>query len=106
MGRMFRETHPQCARELGPPLDVHSLVLIIVCFLTNALYLGDRDRWLFCPLAVVLGAWAAVFWALHSDWVSRLCRTANRPYLGSDVSIALLFPVENILGMPVLTCRQ
>jgi len=108
MGRMFRETHHANVLENWGLLWMwHSLVLIIVCFLTNALYLaGDRDRWHYFVLwTVVLGAWAAVFWALRQRLgaVTFVERQIAHIWAASMISIAMLFPVENILGMPVLT---
>lgn len=108
VGRMFRETHHANVLENWGLLWMwHSLVLIVVCFLTNSMYLaGDRNRLHYFVLwTAVLGAWAAVFWALRQriGAVTFVERQIAHIWAASMVSIAMLFPVERILELPVLT---
>ena len=108
VGRLFRETHHANVLENWGLLWMwHSLALIIVCSLTNTMYLlGDRDRvHYFLLWTAVLGAWAAVFWALRRRMgsVTFVERQIAHIWAASMVSIAMLFPVEYILGLKVLT---
>jgi serine/threonine-protein kinase len=84
----------------------HSLVLFLVCLLTNTLYwMHDYNRWHYFVLWTAgLGTWAAVFWALRRRMgpVTFIERQIAHVWAGSMISIALLFPIEAILGLPVL----
>ncbi|MDG2384288.1 MAG: serine/threonine-protein kinase [Pirellulaceae bacterium] len=108
VGRLFRETHHANVLENWGLLWIwHSLVLIVVCFLTNTMYLmGDRDRIHYFVLwSAVLGAWAGVFWALRRRMgsVTFVERQIAHIWAASMISTAMLFPVEYILRLPVLT---
>jgi serine/threonine-protein kinase len=103
----MRETHHAAVLENWGLLWMwHSLVLFLVCCLTNALeLLGDTDRWHYFLLWTAgLGTWAAVFWALRRRMgpVTFVERQIAHIWAGSMISIALLFPLEAWLNLPVL----
>lgn len=104
----MRETHHAVVLENWGLLWMwHSLVLFLVCFLTNALYwLGDHNRWHYFLLWTAgLGTWAAVFWALRRRMgpVTFIERQIAHIWAGSMISVALLFPLEAWLDLGVLT---
>jgi serine/threonine-protein kinase len=104
----LRETHHAAVLENWGLLWMwHSLALLVACFLTNGLYwLGDQNRWHYFILWTAgLGTWAAVFWALRRRMgpVTFVERQIAHLWAGSMISIALLFPLEAWLGLPVLT---
>ncbi len=106
--RVFRETHHAPVLENWGLLWMwHSLVLLIACVLTNVLHLLDYDdRWYYIVLWTAgLGAWAAVFWALRRRVgpVTFVERQIAHVWGASMIAIALLFFIEILLGMPVLT---
>lgn len=108
VSRLFRETHHAAILENWGVLWMwHSLVLLVVCLWTNALYLaGDRNRvHYFLYWTAGLGAWAAVFWAFRRRMgpVTFVERQIAHIWAASMASIALLFPVEYLLNLPVLT---
>jgi serine/threonine-protein kinase len=108
IARMFRETHHAAVLENWGLLWMwHSLALLVICFLTNAMYLeGDRSRiHYFLLWTAGLGAWAAVFWALRRRMgpVTFVERQIAHLWAASMVSIGMLFPVEYQLHLPVLT---
>lgn len=108
VARVFRETHHATVLENWGLLWMwHSLVLFVTCALTNALFaLGDRTRLHYFLLWTAgLGAWAAVFWALRRRMgpVTFVERQIAHVWASSMISIGLLFPVESLLGMEVLT---
>ena len=111
---LMRETHnAQVLENWGLLWMWHSLALLIVCFATNFLY-WYRDRvWFhehirihfFLLWTAGLGTWAAVFWALRRRMgpVTFVERQIAHLWAASMVGIALLFPLEYWLGLPVLT---
>lgn len=106
--RLFRETHHAAVLENWGLLWMwHSLALLIVCFLTDTMYLvGVRSRIAYFLLwTAVLGAWAAVFWAIRRSMgpVTFVERQIAHVWAASMVSIAMLFPVEYQMNLPVLT---
>jgi len=108
VSRWFRETHHAAVLENWGLLWMwHSLALIVVCFLTNALELaGVQNRlYYFGFWTAGLGTWAAVFWALRRRMgpVTFVERQIAHVWAASMISIAALFPVEYLLGLPVLT---
>ena len=108
IGRAFRETHNAAVLENWGSLWMwHSAVLFFVCLLTNGLYLaGDRNRvHYFLFWTAGLGTWASVFWALRRRLgpVTFVERQIAHVWAGSMVSIALLFPLEYLMGFDVLT---
>jgi serine/threonine-protein kinase len=108
LSRMFRETHHAPVLENWGLLWMwHSLVLLIACALTNALYrFGFRERWYYIALWTLgLGLWAGVFWWLRRRMgpVTFVERQVAHVWAASMVAIGLLFFVEMALGLPILT---
>ncbi len=69
--RLFRETHHANILENWGVLWMwHSLALLVICFLTNAMHwAGDETRvHYFLLWTAGLGAWAAVFWCCGDAW--------------------------------------
>jgi eukaryotic-like serine/threonine-protein kinase len=104
----MRETHHAAVLENWGLLWMwHSLALLVACFATNTLdLLGDDNRWHYFLLWTAgLGAWAAVFWALRRRMgpVTFVERQIAHLWAGSMICIALLFPLEAWLKLPVLT---
>lgn len=103
----MRETHHAAVLENWGLLWMwHSLVLFLVCCLTNVLELyGVDNRWYYFLLWTAgLGTWAAVFWALRRRMgpVTFVERQIAHVWAGSMISIALLFPLEYWLGLKPL----
>ena len=68
ISRALRETHHAGVLENWGLLWMwHSLVLIVLCFATNAMYLaGVQSRLMYAGVWVIgLGIWAAFFWNLR-----------------------------------------
>jgi serine/threonine-protein kinase len=108
VARAFRETHHATVLENWGLLWMwHSLALFITCFLTNLLqWLGSTSPFPYLALWTAgVGTWAMIFWGLRrrSGPVTFVERQIAHVWAASMVSIALLFVVEMILGMPVLT---
>ncbi|TVS15914.1 MAG: serine/threonine protein kinase [Planctomycetaceae bacterium] len=106
--QVFRDTHHAPVLENWGVLWMwHSLVLLIACVLTNALHLlGYDDRWVYIMLWTAgLGTWAGVFWALRRRVgpVTFVERQIAHVWGSSMVAIGLLFFIEMLLGIPVLT---
>jgi serine/threonine-protein kinase len=78
----------------------------VACFATNLLDLwGDENRLHYFLLWTAgLGAWAAVFWFLRRRMgpVTFVERQIAHLWAGSMLAIALLFPLEAWLDLPVL----
>jgi serine/threonine protein kinase len=108
VARLLRETHhATILQNWGLLWMWHSLVLLVVCLLTNGLQLsGVENRWSYFLLWTVgLGTWALVFWALRQRMgpVTFIERQIAHIWAASMASIAILFPVENLMDFPVLT---
>jgi eukaryotic-like serine/threonine-protein kinase len=106
--RLLRETHHATVLENWGVLWMwHSLVLLLMCWLTNALYLWDvRSRWPYFLLwTAVGGIWAAIFWALRRRMgpVTFVERQVAHVWAASMAGISLMFPLEYLLGEDVLT---
>lgn len=109
----LRETHHAPVLENWGLLWMwHSLVLLSVCVLTNALYwFGfQEDGWqtrlgYFALWTAGFGTWAAVFWALRRRMgpVTFVERQIAHLWAGSMICIGALFPLEAWLHLPVLT---
>ncbi len=107
VSRLFRDTHNAVILQNWGLLWMwHSLALLVVCLLTNALdLLGDRNPWHYFFLWTAgLGTWAAVFWWLRQRLgpVTFVERQIAHIWAASMICIGLLFPVEFILGLHVL----
>ena len=108
ISRWFRETHHATVLENWGLLWMwHSLVLLVVCMLTTALYwLEDQNRWHYFVLwSAALWAWAAVFWMLRRRMgpVTFVERQIAHVWAASLIAIVLLYYVEYLLEQPVLT---
>jgi serine/threonine-protein kinase len=110
----LRETHHAVVLENWGLLWMwHSLALLVVCSLTNGIYLANKywgtepqSRWPYFLLWTAgLGAWAAVFWALRRRMgpVTFVERQIAHLWGSSMIGIAMLFPLEWKLGLTVLT---
>jgi len=107
IARVFRETHHAVVLENWGTLWIwHSLVLLIAGVLTWQLsYHGVANRWLYVAVWTVgLGTWAVVFWMLRRRMgpVTFVERQIAHVWGASLVAIAAMFPIEWLLGMPVL----
>jgi len=85
----------------------HSLALVITCGLTNLMqWRGVDSRWPYVALwGAGFGTWAVIFWTLRrrSGPVTFVERQIAHIWAGSIVASVLLFPVEHLLGLPVLS---
>jgi len=113
VARWLRETHHATILENWGLLWMwHSLALFVACSLTNILYWVNLEYplpyervWFFALWTAGLGAWAAVFWALRRRMgpVLFVERQIAHIWASSMISIAMLFPLEAWLDLPVLT---
>jgi serine/threonine-protein kinase len=106
--RLFRETHHAVVLENWGLLWMwHSLALLVICLVTNAFqYRGIRSPGPYVMLWTVgLGTWAAIFWALRrrAGPVTFVERQIAHVWASSMIGIALLFVLEMLMGLPVLT---
>ena len=103
----LRETHHASVLEnWGLIWMWHSLVLFVACLATNMLFwFQDENRLHYFLLWTAgLGTWAAVFWALRRRMgpVTFVERQLAHVWAGSMACVALLFPLEYWLDLPVL----
>ena len=108
VSRMLRETHHAGVLENWGLLWMwHSLVLLVLCLLTNWFHLrGWSSPKPYLGLwSLGLGAWAGIFWALRrrSGPITFVERQIAHVWAGSVICSTLLFFVEILLGLPVLT---
>jgi serine/threonine-protein kinase len=108
LGRLFRETHQASVLENWGLLWMwHSLVLIVLCSITNWMHLEDVNT--AGPYLLLwtlgLGTWAAIFWTLRrrSGPVTFVERQIAHVWAASTVGSIGLFLVEMALGQPVLS---
>ncbi len=104
----FRETHHARILERWGLLWMwHGVVLLLACLATNLLlWMGDLHRWhYFLMWSCGFGTWAGVFWSLRRRQgpVTFVERQIAHAWAASLAATMLLFPVEAILGLPVLT---
>jgi serine/threonine-protein kinase len=107
MTRLFRESHHAAILQNWGLLWMwHSLVLLILCFVTNAFQLnGVSSRWPYVSLWVIgLGLWAGIFWNLRhrAGPITAVERQIAHVWAGSMVASTMLFAVESIMKRPVL----
>jgi len=107
IGNVFRETHHAVVLENWGVLWMwHSLVLLVACIATEAMFwLGDTNPthyWL--TWTVGLGAWAVVFWGLRRRMgpVTFVERQTAHVWAAAMCCVAFLFPLEMSLGLGVL----
>jgi serine/threonine-protein kinase len=83
------------------------MVLLVAGLLTWQLSRhGVSQRWAYAAVWTLgLGTWAAVFWKLRQRMgpVTFIERQVAHVWGASMVAIAMLFPMEWLLGLPVLT---
>jgi len=108
LGRMLGETHHAAVLENWGLLWMwHSLVLIVLCSITNVIAL-NQVKSVFPYLGiwgVGLGTWASIFWALRrrAGPVTFIERQIAHVWLASTLGSISLFGVELLLGLEVLT---
>lgn len=113
LARVFRETHHATVLENWGVLWMwHAAVLLVLCLVTNWFHL-ERTRWPAMagpwPYLVLWGGglaiWAPIFWALRhrAGPVTAVERQIAHAWGGSIVAVVLLFCVEALLSLPVLT---
>ena len=108
LSRAFRETHhAQVLENWGLLWMWHAVALLGLCLVTNALQLWDvKSRWPYLLLWTAgLGVWALIFWTLRrrAGPVTFVERQIAHAWAGSMVCSTLLYLVEALLGLPVLT---
>jgi serine/threonine-protein kinase len=108
LARFFSETHQATVLESwGLLWMLHSVALLSICLLTNWMqWRGETSPWPYLALWTVgLGAWAAIFWALRrrAGPVTFVERQIAHVWGASMIGTALLFVIEMILGLPVLS---
>jgi serine/threonine-protein kinase len=108
MTRAFRETHHAVVLENWGVLWMwHSLVLIVLCLVTNAFqWQGITARLPYVGLWTIgLGVWAVIFWNLRrrSGPITFVERQIAHIWAGSVICSTLLFGIEALLDLPVLT---
>jgi eukaryotic-like serine/threonine-protein kinase len=106
--RAFRETHHAVVLENWGVLWMwHSLVLIVLCLITNAFqWQGVTARLPYVALWTIgLGVWAVIFWNLRrrSGPITFVERQIAHIWAGSVICSTLLFGIEALLDLPVLT---
>ncbi|QEG33611.1 serine/threonine protein kinase [Bythopirellula goksoeyrii] len=113
VARVFRETHHATVLENWGVLWMwHALVLLVMCLVTNWFYL-ERTNWPVMagpwPYLALWGGgiavWAPIFWALRhrAGPVTAVERQIAHAWGGSIVAVVLLFWVEALLKLPILT---
>jgi predicted Ser/Thr protein kinase len=108
VARLFRETHHATVLENWGLLWMwHSVVILTLCVVTDVLaWQGVVSRW---PYMVLWGGglavWAPIFWALRhrAGPVTAVERQIAHIWGGSVIASVLLFWVEGLLALPVLT---
>ncbi|MFO0916684.1 MAG: serine/threonine-protein kinase [Planctomycetaceae bacterium] len=106
--RAFRETHHAAVLENWGLLWMwHSLVVLLLCVLTNVMQAsGVTHRWPYIALwSLGVGAWAAIFWELRrrSGPITFVERQIAHVWAGSTIASTLLFFIEQGLDLPALT---
>jgi serine/threonine-protein kinase len=107
ISRTFRETHHAAVLENWGLLWMwHSLVLLMLCLVTNWFQWENvTSRWPYMGMWIVgLGVWAAIFWNLRnrSGPVTFVERQIAHVWAGSMIASSLLYGVEWLLDLPVL----
>ncbi|WP_165225015.1 serine/threonine-protein kinase [Aquisphaera insulae] len=106
--RLLGESHNASVLENWGQLWIyHSIALIVFFAATNAMHLaGVVSRWPYVALFTIgLGAWAAIFWGLRRRGgpISFVERQLVHVWGSGIVAINLVFLVETLLGVPVLS---
>ena len=113
IARLFGDKHHAAVlRNWGLLWMWHAALLLVLCLVTNAFHLlGDewpqmRTVWPYALLwGLGLAVWAPTFWALRSRAgpVTAVERQIAHAWGGSIVAVMLLFAIEALLRLPVLT---
>ncbi len=108
VSRLFRETHHAVVLENWGLLWMwHSVVLLALSITTDVLaWQGVTTRWPYLVLwAGGLALWAPIFWALRhrNGPVTAVERQIAHIWGGSVICSVLLFWVEDLMHLPVLT---
>jgi serine/threonine-protein kinase len=108
VSRILRETHHAVVlKNWGVLWMWHALVLLVLCVTTNVLqWRGVTSPGPYLLLWIVgLGLWATTFWAVRrrAGPITFVERQIAHVWAGSVISCTLLFVVEMLLGLPVLT---
>ncbi len=103
----FSETpHAAVLQKWGMLWMWHSVVLLIACIVTNVMFLNGFDNRLYYSMTwtLGLGTWAVVFWRIRHLRGSVLFveRQIAHAWAASMIAIALLFPIESLLGLKTL----
>jgi serine/threonine-protein kinase len=106
--RLFRETHHAVVLENWGLLWMwHSVVILALCVTTDVLaWQGIDTRWPYLALwGGGLALWAPIFWALRhrTGPVTAVERQIAHVWGGSVLASVMLFWVEDLLHLPVLT---
>jgi serine/threonine-protein kinase len=107
-GRLLGETHHAAVlANWGDLWIYHSIALLVFFGATNALLLlGVRSRWPYVLIFTTgLGTWAAIFWAVRRQGgpISFVERQLAHVWGSGIVGINLVFLIEWLLGLPVLS---
>lgn len=113
LARVFRETHHATLLENWGLLWMwHALVLLVICCVTNWFH-AQQPVWDIMkettPYVLLWGGalvvWAPIFWKLRhrAGPVTAVERQIAHLWGGSVAAVMLLFWVEHLLGLPVLT---
>ncbi len=108
VSRVLRQTHHASVLEYWGLLWMwHAWVLVVLCFTTNAIQLlGNSSRLPYLFLWTFgLGTWAYIFWNLRrrAGPVTFVERQIAHTWAGSMACSTLLYGVEAIMDLPVLT---
>jgi eukaryotic-like serine/threonine-protein kinase len=108
LSRAFRPTHHVGVMQNWGLLWMwHSLVLLVLCLVTNAMQWADIiSRLPYLGLWTLgLGTWAAIFWNLRhrAGPVTFVERQIAHVWAGSMACSTMLYGVEWLLDLPVLT---
>ena len=104
----FRETHHAAVLENWGLLWMwHSLAVFLLCIITSGMHWqGVESRWPYAALwSVGVGTWAMIFWELRrrSGPITFVERQIAHVWAGSTLSSMLLFGLEGLLRLPVLS---
>ena len=104
---LFRETHHAAVLEnWGLIWMWHSLVLVVTCLATEAMFwAGNKVRWHYWLMWTLgLGTWAVVFWMVRRTMgpVTFVERQIAHVWAASMCCVAFLFPLETALGLDTL----
>jgi serine/threonine-protein kinase len=113
VSRMFRPSHHATVLENWGLLWMwHAVALLVLCLVTN-LFQWRQTEWpaMATPLPYLtlwgggLAVWAPIFWALRrrAGPVTFVERQIAHVWGGSVISAVMLFAIEYVLGLPVLT---